>query len=86
MSSNIYYRFVDASKSLRVGASSSFIESMTRVFGSHPWMLTGADHDKLNAMAAIYGGLDLDNPYVQLRDLVLDSDGDSCAIEVWPQY
>lgn len=83
MGASIMYRPVDpkADRTLDVGAPSSFIEAMERVFGPHPWRLDHASVDTINGMAAVYGEA-RDNPYHQIVDKICELG----AIEVWPEW
>ena len=84
MSASIYWESVNthAPSLKRVGAPSTFIDSMDRAFYTGPWVL-GVDHiSKLFGMAAMFGGPDEDNPYLELIELI-EKTG---TVKVWPQW
>ena len=66
----------------RVSAPSSFIDAMNRAFYDYPWTLCSDDVSRLQGMAAIFGGSDKDNPYLELVDLIEKF----AALKVWPSW
>ena len=86
MSASLYYRVVKPPEgSLRVSAPSSFIGSMQRAFGTHPWRLTIKDCEKLEGMAAVYDDSRY-NPFHTMLNQIRREDGTTCEIEVWAEY
>ena len=88
MSATIYWRYLPQKTldSLNVSTPSSFVEAMTRSFGKPPWTLKATDASRLGGMADVFGGLDRHNPYLQILDHLIDSDGQAHSLEVWPEY
>lgn len=82
MSANIRWKPVtNDGKDLGVSAPSAFIRSMKAAFGEEPWTLSPTDHQKLFGMAAVYGGMEQDNPYLNLVKVM-----GSQSIRVWAEY
>lgn len=83
MSASIMWKYDEPEgKSLGVSAPSSFMETMRRAFGEHPWTLNPSHIERLRGMGDSFGGKDCDNPFYRLCDHLEDGG----AVRVWAEY
>ena len=86
MSASLYWRPTSLDEHhIDVGAPSSFVNKMTRAFGSYPWKLKGSDLERLRGLEAGNDGGAEKNPFTVLIEAI-ELDGGSRDIEVWPVY
>ena len=66
-----------------VNWAAGFVGAMERAFG-FPGVLDKGDIPKLEGMAAVFGGENNDNPYLQLI-CILTATPDGVEVEVWAE-
>jgi hypothetical protein len=83
MSASIFWRPVNSGHQLRIGAPSSFIDSLQRAFGSRlPVTLTGSDRPVLLGMAAATEYEEFREAYSELARAL----GEEDEIQVFASY
>jgi hypothetical protein len=87
MSATIFWeRSKQNNKSLGVSAPSAFLTAMSEAGMGVPCTVGHAEYDKLNAMAAAYGGPASENPYRKLCNLIIELPEDTQTIRLWTEY
>lgn len=66
----------------RCGAPSSFIDAMAQTFDGFPVELSVAAIPRLQAMAAVFGGADESNPYLELIEVLENHK----SVKLWAEY